>query len=101
MNVTISSWRWYELGRYRILARPLETNPYWTTHRIYIGEDLVGRQLSIPSESDCNWHYSQFKQPHTPADIPLYSWSTTSGSKRRGRPRKEESERALAEAMAA
>jgi hypothetical protein len=101
MNFTVSPWRWYDLGRYRILAMPLETNPYWTTHRIYLNDELVGRQLSVPSVSDCDWHYTQHTQPHVPADIPLYAWSTTAGSRRRGRPRKVDAERELQEAMAA
>lgn len=48
--------RWYALGRFQILAKPLDTNPYWMTHHIYLKGRLVGRQLSVPCESDCEWY---------------------------------------------
>lgn len=52
----IAQRRWYPLGRFRIFALPLETNEFWTTHRIYLGNKLIGRQLSVPSLSDCEWY---------------------------------------------
>jgi len=48
--------RWYDLGRYQILAKPLDTNPYWTTHHIYLRGECIGKQLSVPCLSDCDWY---------------------------------------------
>lgn len=48
--------RWYPLGKFMIKALPLETNPYWTTHHIYLRGKLIGRQLSVPCVSDCEWY---------------------------------------------
>jgi hypothetical protein len=46
---------WYSLDKYRILAMPLPTNEFFTTHRIFHRGELIGRQLSVPSISDCEW----------------------------------------------
>lgn len=50
--------RWYRLGRYEIFAKPLETNPFWTTHHIYLRGECIGKQLSVPCETDCDWYAS-------------------------------------------
>jgi hypothetical protein len=44
---------WYDLGRFRILAKPLPENPAFTTHHIYLGSKLLRQQLSVPSVDDC------------------------------------------------
>jgi hypothetical protein len=80
--------RWYQLGRFEILAKPLDGNPYWTTHHIYLRGKLIGRQLSVPCVSDCEWY----------AAGAVYAASSYQGPRgynktpRRGpgRPRKEE-----------
>lgn len=52
----IAETRIFQVGRYRIVARPLETNPYWALHWIYDRRDkLVGKQLSVPTEDDCRF----------------------------------------------
>lgn len=51
----------YPLGRYEIIARPLHQNPAFRTHHIYLGTRCIGRQLSVPTESDCDWHALQVK----------------------------------------
>lgn len=63
---------WYELGKFHVLALPLRTNEYFTTHHIFLREKLIGRQLSVPSVSDCQWHeahcgtYATKEQSHKP-----------------------------------
>lgn len=47
---------WFALGRFQVLALPLHLNPYWTTHHIYLKGKLVGKQLSVPNEADCEWY---------------------------------------------
>lgn len=44
---------WYDLGKFRVLAMPLPTNPAFTTHHVYLEQRLVGRQLSVPTLEDC------------------------------------------------
>lgn len=56
--------RWYKLGRYQILAKPLDTNPYWTTHHIYLRGECIGRQLSVPCETDCDWYAAGARYAH-------------------------------------
>jgi hypothetical protein len=46
----------YELERYTIRRQPLPTNPAFATHLIYFKGKLVGRQLSVPTVSDCEWY---------------------------------------------
>lgn len=53
--IPIATSRIYELGGYTIRAQPLQTNPHWTTHLIFKGEKLIGRQLSTPTLADCEW----------------------------------------------
>jgi hypothetical protein len=56
----IAETRVFHVGPYCVIARPLETNPYWALHWIYDSRGiLVGKQLSVPSESDCQWHKRQ------------------------------------------
>lgn len=47
------NWRWFDLGPYHVLARPLPTNESWTTHRIFRGDKFIGSQLSVPTLDDC------------------------------------------------
>jgi len=77
------------------LALPLETNPAWTTHRIIYRGKVIGRQLSVPSLSDCDWYRSNngiyADRSHTWA-APQHR-KVGLGNLKRGRPTREESER--------
>lgn len=82
---------WYTLGRFQIFALPLYLNPYWTTHHIYLNGKLIGKQLSVPNEADCEYYVTIRKYVAPAAPPPL-------GIKRkpgRGRPRKGAYERWL------
>ena len=46
----------YELGEFTIRKQPLALNPAFATHLIFFAGKLVGRQLSVPSVSDCQWY---------------------------------------------
>lgn len=45
--------RWYTIGPFRVLEMPLPTNPAFRTHHVYSGAELIGKQLSVPTEADC------------------------------------------------
>jgi hypothetical protein len=49
---------WFTIGKYRILSLPLADNPAFSAYRIYLGINCIGRQLSVPCMSDCEWHES-------------------------------------------
>ena len=106
--------RWYNIDQFRILAKPLATNPAFTTHHIYLGADCVGRQLSAPSLDDCLSRLREFNEPPEPCSTvqPFtapeqrhgtagkIAWNAGHKKRGRGRPRKEDSERELQEALA-
>mgnify|MGYP001570323289 FL=1 len=45
--------RWYDLGPFRILQRPLVGNPFWSAFHIYRAGVLLGKLVSVPSLADC------------------------------------------------
>lgn len=89
--------RWFSLGRFRILAKPLETNPAWTTHHIYLKGEFIGKQLSVPSLEDCEYLVCTTKPPTSTMKPYSYGHRTA----RPGRPRKADAERDLQEAIEA
>ncbi len=80
---------WYVLGRFRIFARPLEQNAYWTTYHIYLGGLCIGRQISVPCETDCEWHerVGRFQPSRTATFMDVYY--TEHRRPGPGRPRKD------------
>lgn len=60
----------YDLGPYRIVAKPCPTNPAWRTHWIYRGDRLISKSLSVPSLADCEhldkWGDQYASDSHTP-----------------------------------
>ena len=65
----IATWRFYELGDFRILEMPLPTNPYWTTHRIYQGELFVAAMFSKPSLQQCEDRLAERKLGSRPGSV--------------------------------
>lgn len=61
--------RIYQLGRFRVIAGPLETNPGWTTHRVYLRDNCIGRQFSAPSLDDCERMTRAAPVPIEPREI--------------------------------
>lgn len=61
----IAPTRWINLGPFRILQQPLPGNPAWATHWIYLAGKLIGKLLSVPSLTDCEWLARQADQPIT------------------------------------
>lgn len=82
--MTPAGYHWFDLGRFRILAMPLATNEWMTTHRIYLRGKLVGRQLSVPNLDQCEdrLRESNAKPEYEPSKFYVLSVA------RRGRPRK-------------
>lgn len=78
---------WRDLGKYRVLAMPLPTNEYFTTHRIFLNGALIGRQLSVPGLDDCRWfecrqgEYATAKESKSDS-----SWQLRIRTHKRGRP---------------
>lgn len=98
--------RWLELGPYRVLAKPLHTNPAWLTHWIYRAGILIGKSLSVPSLSDCEhlerWgdQYATADQSHKLKPLALRgAIKERARAYRPGRPRKDDSDRELVEAI--
>ena len=50
--VETSTWT---LQKFTIVLRPRFDSPAWGVYLIYCGEQLVGKQASYPSLSDCEW----------------------------------------------
>lgn len=50
--VETSTWT---IGRFTIHKRPRFDNPAWAVFLVYCGEELVGKQASYPSLTDCEW----------------------------------------------
>lgn len=87
---------WRTIGRFQVLALPLHLNPYWTTHHIYLNGKLVGKQLSVPNEADCEW-YVTIRAVHVREVSKTFSLKRRPGP---GRPRKEDAYRKWLEALA-
>lgn len=95
----MSAWRWYELGRFRILAAPLPNNPAFTTHRIFLGEKYIASQFSVPSLQQCEDRLSETVLRAAAVPLPVWKgWTTT--QRKRGRKRKADAALELEEAIA-
>lgn len=87
---------WYQVGKYHVLAKAMVGNPYFTTHHIFLRAAIIGRQLSVPNISDCQWHesrsgvYATKEQSHKPR----YGYQIAPN--RRGRPTNAERARRAA-----
>lgn len=91
-----------KLGPYTIIEGLRRDNPAFPCYLVYKGESLIGKQFSKPSLTDCEWLdrervvYALAEQ--SKRDFKKHS--ATLIQKRRGRPRKSDAERELAEAIA-
>lgn len=71
------TYGWYDLGRFKILVKPLPDNPAFSTHHVYVGKVCVGRQLSAPSLQDCESRAREHQGEHQrastarPFSVPL------------------------------
>jgi hypothetical protein len=88
-------------GAYTVQLDPLVHLPYGL-HRVYFHGKYVGAQLSFPSLSDCEWlHKWRGVYATQEQSAPIHRGYTAMQLSRRGRQRKEDSERELQEALAA
>lgn len=53
--MNIAPTRWYSEGPFRVLEHPLASAPCWSTFWVYVGQRVIGRQLSKPSLLDCEY----------------------------------------------
>ncbi len=42
-------------SRFRIVARLRIDNPAFPQYLVYVGQNLIGKQFSVPTISDCEW----------------------------------------------
>lgn len=87
---------WYALGRFHILALPLYLNPFWTTHHVYLDGKIVGKQLSVPSEAECEQYLAVQRSTITEKPKRGFCLHRKAGP---GRPRKDNSYRRWLEAL--
>ncbi len=76
-----------KLGPYTVVATLRPDNPAFPRYLIFRGEKLVGKQFSMPNESDCRWHEAQ-KEVKAREERERKSWNTGMFTRRRGRPKK-------------
>lgn len=81
----IADSRIFAIDQFTIRQKPLDSNPAFATHLIYLAGKLIGRQLSVPTLDDCKWHQVKAGQYAKPEE----SWKPGSfgGKVLRGRER--------------
>lgn len=45
----------YQVGRYTVRQQPHFDNPAFPQYLVFLKDRLIGKQFSVPSESDCQW----------------------------------------------
>jgi hypothetical protein len=45
----------YTAGDFTVQQRPRQDNPAFAVFLVFLGETLIGKQFSRPTESDCRW----------------------------------------------
>lgn len=80
------------LGPYTVIIALRRDNPAFPCYLIFRGERLVGKQFSMPDESDCRYREMQkqeaSRQARESAKVKR-SWNTGIFGRRRGRPKKQ------------
>lgn len=94
--------RLFAVGRFTVQQRPRFDNPAFAVYVVFLGEKLVGKNFSMPSESDCEWLLRSNGETYATKSV----WHETSegrpiwnapAKRRPGRPRKDEALRRQAE----
>lgn len=97
--------RTFALGRFTVVLRP-ELDHACPLYRVYLGEVLIGKSLSIPDLGCCEWLYRQQR------DQTCYAYSSAPlteitnalhrrlANRKRGRPRNAETIAEIAKALA-
>lgn len=95
----------FTLGKFTVQQRPRPDNPAWPVYIVFRGEKLIGKSFSIPDLGCCEWLERTNGVYATPEEsyqmLPLRLRGAIKERVRRpaGRPRREDSERELAEAI--
>ena len=69
MSATIAETKSWLIGPYRVQQRPRFDSPAWAQYLVFLGDALIGKQFSIPSESDCEWlarTHGEYAKPSRP-----------------------------------
>lgn len=45
----------FEIGPYRVRQQPRFDSPAWACYLVFLGDVLIGKSFSMPSQSDCEW----------------------------------------------
>lgn len=53
------------VGRFTVRIGLRPDNPAFPVYRVFLGARLIGKQFSIPSESDCRWLEMQRREERT------------------------------------
>ena len=105
MNIAADVGTTFTLGRYTVRCALRQDNPGFAKYLIFRNNLLVGRQFSRPSLEDCQWLEKwgdKYATVSFQRDISAEERRNRGGNAtRRGRQRKEDSERELQEAIAA
>lgn len=97
----------FELGKFTVRIGLRRDNPAFPVYLVFHGDRLVGKHFSRPGLSDCQWlertngevYATKSCWAETSEGHPIWNAKTT--TRRRGRPRKDVSQRELEEALAA
>lgn len=54
-EMNIAETRWFVLGQYRVLQRPLASAPHLALYLVHKANALMGKMLSCPSLTDCEY----------------------------------------------
>lgn len=57
--VNIIESKTFQIGPYVIRQRPRSDSPGWGQYLVFLGDVLIGKSFSMPSESDCQWLETQ------------------------------------------
>lgn len=91
------------LGQFTVLIRLRPDNPAFACFVVFKGERLIGKQFSRPNEDDARWlERGEYADKSRWVQTSTLCQRLRGGHeiRRRGRPRKEDAERQLREALA-
>lgn len=88
-----------KVGPYVVREGLRQDNPAWPVYLVYRGERFIGKQFSVPSESDCEWlERTNGRYVHREENSSPKPYGYSVQTRKRGRPTNEErARRALAE----
>lgn len=86
----------FSIAIYTIRQQPLFDNPHQAIFLVFLREKLIGRQISYPCLSDCQWHEAQ-RGIYAQRSRSFVSYRDQQTIRRGGRPTKDETARRKAQ----